>query len=455
MLAAASAQQLAGRLRALLYALKRCQSIASFATQCGADLLQQSCNEQSNSSTGTQEGQSWVVQQLATPLQLQPARLLCLSQSHAIIASQQPLAAEHLHQRLLYCNRHSTLTAAGPLASARAWTGRGFFPGGQEQPYAAAHTASSLHQPCCHQHSTHARPNTGEPDTSNSTSNWGRDSSSPPQQLQTGDVSIFQRTRRFGRHHGHHHQQEAGLEALKRPMQARNGRSEDRPVSTTWQAVAEDGSGHSFHSHTQQQQRQQQPPACTLGDEQGQHQPQGFRSLGVPDELVTVLEREMRITVPTPVQQQAMQPVAGGRHVAIQSATGTGKTLAWLLPLMTMVKPWDLNFRKTRHGRVLVLAPTQELCMQIVRTARSLIPTDRQAVMPLVGGSNHTKALRSLNQTKPWLIVATPGRLNQVLKATGLLKKAMPYLYAPKAHEGKRVMTLVLEEVMCAAMCVT
>lgn len=63
----------------------------------------------------------------------------------------------------------------------------------------------------------------------------------------------------------------------------------------------------------------------------------------------------------------------------------------------------------------------------------------------VAGGSNFIKAVQSLNKHKPWLIVATPGRLCAVANVPGLLKKALPYTHRG-ANEGGG-MTLVLEEV--------
>lgn len=89
-------------------------------------------------------------------------------------------------------------------------------------------------------------------------------------------------------------------------------------LSASQEASYSDSDYHGSQIETKQQLQHQ--------DQQQQQQNHlSFASIGVAPELVQVLQQESHITVPTPVQVQAMQPVATGRHVAIQSATGTGK----------------------------------------------------------------------------------------------------------------------------------
>jgi len=120
------------------------------------------------------------------------------------------------------------------------------------------------------------------------------------------------------------------------------------------------------------------------------------------------------ITEPTSVQQSAIEPVLAGRHVVIQSGTGTGKTLAYLLPILQ-------RLRQAPDTRCVIFAPSAELAMQALRVAERY-KDPSIATGSLVGSGGVTKSTR--------LIVGTPGRILE--------------MYA--ARKLKRVTTIVLDE---------
>ncbi|MCW5939609.1 MAG: DEAD/DEAH box helicase [Fimbriimonadaceae bacterium] len=122
----------------------------------------------------------------------------------------------------------------------------------------------------------------------------------------------------------------------------------------------------------------------------------GFAALGVPADVCASLA-DQGIVVPTLIQSQAIPPVIDGRDVVGLAQTGTGKTLAFGLPLLMRLGP---------EQTALVLAPTRELAQQIAQTFQNL----RVRCALVVGGLSmlpQEKALRN----KPKVIVATPGRL--------------------------------------------
>ncbi|KAF8055724.1 RH47 [Scenedesmus sp. PABB004] len=176
----------------------------------------------------------------------------------------------------------------------------------------------------------------------------------------------------------------------------------------------------------------------------GQPPPDGWEALGVAPLLRAELRRQGK-AAPTPVQAAAMAAVLSGRNVSIQSPTGTGKTLAYLLPLLTALQPWESAAGAASHARALVVAPTQDLCMQVVHAARDLMPSARRAVQPLVGGANPLRQLEALAEHRPALVVATPGRLLKTVTKQGVFKKAFPAIPWAGARGGPRL-TLVLEE---------
>ncbi len=106
------------------------------------------------------------------------------------------------------------------------------------------------------------------------------------------------------------------------------------------------------------------------------------------------------ISEPTPVQQAAIGPILAGQHVIIQSGTGTGKTLAYLLPLLQKLRAPD-------SGRCLIFAPATELAMQTLRVADRYKPESLNSGS-LVATANPKKGKV---QQSTRLIVGTPGRI--------------------------------------------
>ncbi len=122
----------------------------------------------------------------------------------------------------------------------------------------------------------------------------------------------------------------------------------------------------------------------------------GFQSLAIKPDLLNRLERQ-GISTPTPIQSQAIPIALKGTDVIGIAQTGTGKTLAFALPMITRLE----------RGQVgLVLAPTRELAQQIAETLNKL---GEQAVL-IVGGESMYNQIQGLRR-RPSFIVATPGRL--------------------------------------------
>lgn len=111
---------------------------------------------------------------------------------------------------------------------------------------------------------------------------------------------------------------------------------------------------------------------------------------------------------PTPVQNEAIPPALAGRDVVATAQTGTGKTLAFLLPLIqSLAKPES----KTASGiQALILAPTRELALQIQETALKLTPGLNLRSAVVVGGMNEGAQLREVRRGAQ-IVIATPGRL--------------------------------------------
>lgn len=126
----------------------------------------------------------------------------------------------------------------------------------------------------------------------------------------------------------------------------------------------------------------------------------------LPPALVTALEDAFHITDPMPVQTASFPLITNGRNLVMQSYTGSGKTLAYLLPLLAKLTPGE------RGNKVLIVAPTQELAVQIGHVIRDLnAKLETPYGFALVGGgANITYQLEKL-KNHPQLLVGTPGRI--------------------------------------------
>ncbi|HTA40890.1 MAG TPA: DEAD/DEAH box helicase [Bryobacteraceae bacterium] len=111
---------------------------------------------------------------------------------------------------------------------------------------------------------------------------------------------------------------------------------------------------------------------------------------------------------PTPVQSKAIPPALSGRDVVATAQTGTGKTLAFLLPVMqSLAGP---EGKRASGIQALILAPTRELALQIHDSALKLIEGLKLHAAVVVGGMNETTQLRSVRRGAQ-IVIATPGRL--------------------------------------------
>lgn len=130
-----------------------------------------------------------------------------------------------------------------------------------------------------------------------------------------------------------------------------------------------------------------------------------FSQLGLQDSLARVCE-SLGYTEPTPIQQQAIPVVLSGSDLIGCAETGTGKTAAFLLPIIQRMS------NVARPGiRALILAPTRELATQIEASYRSLIPKKSGArCVTLIGGAGMARQTDALRRGVS-VVIATPGRL--------------------------------------------
>lgn len=142
-----------------------------------------------------------------------------------------------------------------------------------------------------------------------------------------------------------------------------------------------------------------------------------FMTLGIAEDLATRLG-EFGIHTPSPVQAEAIPQVLEGKDVLATSQTGTGKTLAYLLPVLQSIDPDSKAIQKV------ILAPTQELAIQIVREGERYGEQRGIGVLGLIGGASAKRQLEKL-KLHPQLIVGTPGRVRELIEIKKLKMHAV------------------------------
>jgi ATP-dependent RNA helicase RhlE len=133
---------------------------------------------------------------------------------------------------------------------------------------------------------------------------------------------------------------------------------------------------------------------------------QRFDELGLSPTTLEALRR-VRFESPTPIQAQAIPPALAGRDVIGCAATGTGKTAAYVLPLVE-------RFHGQKGMRALVLAPTRELVQQISEVVRSFAEPHGLRHAVVIGGEDMAAQVEAL-RSQPTFLLATPGRLVDLL----------------------------------------
>jgi ATP-dependent RNA helicase SrmB len=133
-----------------------------------------------------------------------------------------------------------------------------------------------------------------------------------------------------------------------------------------------------------------------------------FSDFALHERLLKALE-QLALTQPTPVQQQFIPPAMAGRDVQASAETGSGKTAAYLLPILhrMLLKPQPLT-----ATRALLLLPTRELALQVDKHCRDLASFTQIKTGTLVGGTSYAEQ-KALIRKNPEFIIGTPGRVQE------------------------------------------
>lgn len=146
-----------------------------------------------------------------------------------------------------------------------------------------------------------------------------------------------------------------------------------------------------------------------------------FEDLNITTPLLNALS-DLGIDTPTPIQEQSFSVVMSGRDMVGIAQTGTGKTFAYMLPILRM-----LPYSRQENPRVLVLVPTRELVLQVVEETEKLAKYSNLRVLGVYGGTNINTQKKAVAEGLD-VIVATPGRLYDLAVSRVLQLKSLQKL---------------------------
>ncbi|KAK3670274.1 hypothetical protein LTR78_009828 [Recurvomyces mirabilis] len=176
--------------------------------------------------------------------------------------------------------------------------------------------------------------------------------------------------------------------------------------------------------------RQQVAAAAEDGDSDAPPQITRFDELGtegiIHPTIVRTLTRNMGMETMTEVQSATINEALGGADIIAQARTGTGKTLAFLLPVLQNIISVDPQLAErgfSRRGprttaddiRALIISPTRELAEQIAEEAKKLVSGTGIVVQTAVGGTQKRAGLQAIQRQGCHILVGTPGRLKDIL----------------------------------------
>ncbi|OBU10051.1 ATP-dependent RNA helicase SrmB [Photobacterium aquimaris] len=138
-----------------------------------------------------------------------------------------------------------------------------------------------------------------------------------------------------------------------------------------------------------------------------------FSELELDSELLRAID-EIGYSRPTVVQAQAIPHALDGKDVMASAPTGTGKTAAFLLPMIQHLQ--DFPRKKPGPARVLILTPTRELAIQVTEHARALAKYTNLKIFTITGGISYDEHAELLGKTQD-IVVATPGRLMEYIES--------------------------------------
>lgn len=167
----------------------------------------------------------------------------------------------------------------------------------------------------------------------------------------------------------------------------------------------------------------------TVGEQPEPQPVNGFAALGVPSEIVAVLAAR-NITIPTDVQREAIPMASRPGDLVVQAKTGTGKTLAFGIPMVTALAAGS----PITAPRALVVTPTRELCLQVADDLNQIGGALGLRVVSLYGGQDFVSQIAALEAGVD-IVVGTPGRLLDLVSRRHLELGSVLQLILDEADE--------------------
>ncbi|GAA4351449.1 DEAD/DEAH box helicase [Kangiella taiwanensis] len=160
--------------------------------------------------------------------------------------------------------------------------------------------------------------------------------------------------------------------------------------------------------------------------------PTSFSELELAPAVLKAIQ-EVGYEQPSPIQQASIPVLLTGRDIIGQAQTGTGKTAAFALPLLSKIDPKD------RTTQVLVLAPTRELALQVAEACQTYAKhMDQFTILPIYGGQRYDTQLRQLKRGAQ-VVVGTPGRVMDHIRRGTLKLDNLKALVLDEADEMLRM----------------
>jgi ATP-dependent RNA helicase DeaD len=156
----------------------------------------------------------------------------------------------------------------------------------------------------------------------------------------------------------------------------------------------------------------------------------GFAALGLDPRIASALAA-LGYEEPTPVQRAAIPPLLEGRDVLAQAATGTGKTAAFALPLLSRV---NTSAKGAERTSALILVPTRELAMQVAEAVHRYGKPMGVSALAVYGGSSMEMQVRALKRGVD-VVIATPGRALDHIRRQTLQMSSLKTVVLDEADE--------------------
>ncbi|WP_226667386.1 DEAD/DEAH box helicase [Metabacillus litoralis] len=141
-----------------------------------------------------------------------------------------------------------------------------------------------------------------------------------------------------------------------------------------------------------------------------------FERFSLKPFIIESLKKELKFSEPTEIQERVIPSILNGESVIGQSQTGTGKTHAYLLPLLNKIDA------AKKEVQVVITAPTRELAIQIYNEVNKIIPFSDEEVTSkcYIGGTDKQRTIDKL-KTQPQIVVGTPGRIKDLVQENALI----------------------------------